>query len=354
MPDFSRLITALHYQEPDRVPLVEASVDFAIMSRFLGRPVTDNDLAGQVAFWSAAGYDYIPVTAGMMPPGGVNQYSQISRTIRDVVLRDTPDRDDEASWNLEQRAFILSEADFEAFPWEEAARVDLDRFDRTGSFLPPGMKIVVMSGKVFTLSWLLMGFENFCANTMANSRFVQRVVDQVGRIQLDALRQVGALPHVGAVWIVDDLAFGSGPILRPAAFRRFIFPWYEEMAAVCRAHGLYLFFHTDGILWDLMEDLIGLGIHALHPIDPTCMDIEKAKRRIGGRVCLFGNIANDLLAEGTSEEVADLVKKRLKVLAPGGGYCLGSGNSVPAWTRIENYRAMLDTALLYGRYPIRI
>jgi uroporphyrinogen decarboxylase len=354
MPDFNRLVTTLHHQEPDRVPLVEANVDYAIMSQFLGRPVTDDDLAGQVAFWTSAGYDYVPLTAGMMPPGGVNQYSQISRTIRDVVLWDTPDRDDEASWNLEQRAFILSEVDFEAFPWEEAARVDLRRFHRTGSLLPPGMKVVVMSGKVFTLGWLLMGFENFCASSVANPHFVQRVVNRVGQIQLDALRQVAALPYVGAVWIVDDLAFGSGPILRPAAFRRFIFPWYEELAAVCRAHSLYLFFHTDGVLWDLMEDLIGLGIQALHPIDPTCMDIEEAKGRIGGRVCLFGNIANDLLAEGTPEEVADLVKKRLATLAPGGGYGLGSGNSVPAWTRIENYRAMLNAALHYGRYPIRI
>jgi len=354
MPDFGRIITALHHQEPDRVPLVEATVDYAIMSQFLGRPVTDDDLPGQVAFWSAAGYDYVPVTAGMMPPGGVNQYSQISRTIRDVVLGDTPDRDDEAAWNLEQRAFILTEADSEAFPWKDAASVDTDRFRRTGSLLPSGMKVVVMSGKIFTLGWLLMGFENFCANSVANPRFVQRVVDQVGRIQVAALQEVASLPCVGAVWIVDDLAFGSGPILRPAAFRRFVFPWYEEIAAVCRAHGLYLFFHTDGVLWDLLKDLIELGIHALHPIDPTCMDIEEVKRRIGGRVCLFGNIANDLLAEGTPEEVAELVKQRLKALAPGGGYCLGSGNSVPAWARIENYRAMLDTALRYGRYPIQI
>jgi uroporphyrinogen decarboxylase len=57
---------------------------------------------------------------------------------------------------------------------------------------------------------------------------------------------------------------------------------------------------------------------------------------------------------GTVEEVVELTKRRLKELAPGGGYCLGAGNSVPNWAKFENYMAMRDTALKYGRYPIRI
>jgi uroporphyrinogen decarboxylase len=52
--------------------------------------------------------------------------------------------------------------------------------------------------------------------------------------------------------------------------------------------------------------------------------------------------------------VEALVKRRLKKIAPGGGYGLGSGNSVPDWARFENYMAMRETVLKYGGYPIRI
>ncbi len=90
------------------------------------------------------------------------------------------------------------------------------------------------------------------------------------------------------------------------------------------------------------------------PIDPTCMDIEEVKEKVGDRLCIIGNISNEILATGTPEEVAELTKKRIKALAPGGGYCLGSGNSVPDWAKIENYRAMIETGLKYGRYPIGI
>ena len=82
------------------------------------------------------------------------------------------------------------------------------------------------------------------------------------------------------------------------------------------------------------------------------MDIEEVKRKVGDRLCLVGNISNEILAEGTPEEVAALTRSRLKALGPGGGYCLGSGNSVPDWARFENYLAMRETTLRHGAYPI--
>ena len=107
-------------------------------------------------------------------------------------------------------------------------------------------------------------------------------------------------------------------------------------------------------LVDLMDDLLDIGIDALHPIDPTCLDINEVKARVGDRLCLFGNISNEILMKGTPEEVTELVKTRIREVAPGGGYCLGSGNSVPNWAKFENYMAMRDTVLQYGGYPINL
>lgn len=41
-------------------------------------------------------------------------------------------------------------------------------------------------------------------------------------------------------------------------------------------------------------------------------------------------------------------------VAPGGGYCVGSSNSVPEYVPAANYRAMIETVHKYGRYPICI
>jgi uroporphyrinogen decarboxylase len=351
-PDFNRIITTLHHQEPDRVPLAEVAIDYKIMSQFLGREVNDDDVAAQVEFWTRAGYDYTLLTVGLMRPGGVTQDSQISKVIQNSLTRQ--DESDEESWNVWKKARIHTPADLESFPWEKASRLDFNKFHEVQAHLPEGMKIIATSGKIFTLTWMLMGFENFGVNLKLDPGFAGEVINRVANIQLEGLRKVVNLPNVAAVWAVDDIAFGTGPIIHPRELRKYIFPWYEEFGKICHDNGVYFFFHTDGIVWDFVEDLIAIGVAALHPVDPTCMDITALKEKVKGRLALIGNISNQLLEEGTPDEVAALTKQRLREVAPGGGYCLGAGNSVPDWAKIDNYKAMISTALQYGWYPIDI
>jgi uroporphyrinogen decarboxylase len=105
-PDFERIRKTTRFEEPDRVPLAEILIDYSIQGRFLGRSVTADDLESQVEFWSKAGYDYIPLTVGMMQPGKVTKESKISKVIREVMLADSADADKEESWNLELTSFI--------------------------------------------------------------------------------------------------------------------------------------------------------------------------------------------------------------------------------------------------------
>jgi len=42
------------------------------------------------------------------------------------------------------------------------------------------------------------------------------------------------------------------------------------------------------------------------------------------------------------EEVKRRTRQILEHCAPGGGYCMGTGNSVANYVKIENYYAMLD------------
>ncbi|MBC8234923.1 hypothetical protein H8E77_35710 [bacterium] len=70
---------------------------------------------------------------------------------------------------------------------------------------------------------------------------------------------------------------------------------------------------------------------------------------------MAGNINLDYtLTLGTPEEVEAEVKDRLRKIAPGGGYCLGSSNSVPEYVPFENYMTMRETVLQYGQYPISV
>ncbi len=353
-PDFERLRKAVRHEEPDRVPLLECLVEYPIQSQFLGREVLAGDLESQVEFWYKAGYDTIPITVSMMAFGKVTEESAISKVIKKVVLADSPDAEKETAWSLEYASFINDRADFDNFPWEELKKIDLSNLYRVKDLLPQGMKVIAVSGKIFTLTWMLMGFNNFCLKLIIEEQLVADIFRQVSEIQLMLLDKIFELPYVKAVWLIDDLAFGTGPIISPQAFRDHVFPWYREIGKRCHENDVLLMQHSDGDLTMLMEDIIDIGTDLLHPIDTTCMDIVKVKKVYGDRICLAGNLANELLRSGTPAEIESQVKYLIENLAPGGGYCLAAGNSVPEWARFENYLAMLEAAFKYGKYPIHL
>jgi uroporphyrinogen decarboxylase len=112
--------------------------------------------------------------------------------------------------------------------------------------------------------------------------------------------------------------------------------------------------HSDGDLSRLMDDLIAIGLDAIQPIDPSCMNMAEVKRRWGERIGLIGNVSNELLRSGSTSQIEARVKELLRDAAPGGGFALGSGNSVPNWAKYENYLAMRDACLKHGTYPISI
>ena len=48
------------------------------------------------------------------------------------------------------------------------------------------------------------------------------------------------------------------------------------------------------------------------------------------------------------------MKERIRTVGPGGGYCLGSSNSVTSYVPLENFNAMRQAAFQYGAYPLSV
>jgi uroporphyrinogen decarboxylase len=352
-PNWDRIRKTVQHKEPDRVPLLEALVEYPVQSRFLGKEVTADDVKSQCDFYFNAGYDSVPITVSAMAFGKVDEASPISKVIRDKMIKDDADKQDMTKWSLEYSSFINDRNDLENFPWEELEKPELLKsLEEVEKFLPDGMKVIANSGKVFTLTWMLMGFNNFVTKLIMDEQFVSDVFTKVAHVQLNLLEKIFDMPHVGAVWIVDDLAFGNGPIISPEHYRQFVFPWYKEIAKRCHDNNVLLFQHSDGDLNPLMEDIIDIGTDLVHPIDPTCMSVGDTVAQYGDKLAFAGNVANELLRSGTTEEVEDRVKYLIKTAAPGGGYCLAAGNSVTEWAQFNNFIAMLKAAEKYGHYPI--
>ena len=348
-PDYTRLLTTIRHQEPDRVPLAELSVDNPIKEQFLGRPV--QDLRDEVEFWAAAGYDYLYLRPN---------YEYLGAPA--AVATGTP-----KSWQAtaaEQEAETISTtrlgpvqtlADMDTYPWPDPQTVDCANLEKVAGLLPAGMGVISGVGGIFTRTWMILGYEHFCYSLADDPELVARVFERVGRTQCEVLCRVIKMPGVFAIWYGDDLAYTEGLMASTRVLRKHLFPWVEELASIAHEAGMPFIMHSDGKLWQVVDDLVALGLDALHPIEPKAMDINAVKQRYGDRLALFGNI--DLgytLTRGTPEEVRAEVRQRIRDLAPGGGYAVGSSNSVTRYVPLENFNAMREATFEYGRYPIRL
>lgn len=331
--DFTRCREAVLRQgEPDRVPWMDGISDVH-KTRVLGRP--PRGVADEIAFAQAIGFDYIVVTSGLTT----------SDEMTDAMTTKQDDRCDTVSrrWANEGKGVIGSHAAFDTFAWPDPDAMDLSAYDEADRLLPPEMRVFAHVGKVFNAVWWLMGLETFCISLKEDPSLMARVFEKVHAIQGRVIERILEHKSVGMLWHADDLGYKTGLMVSPTIIRTHVFPFYKRMNKLCHDRGIPCVFHSDGDINSVVEDIIDAGFDALNPLEPPCMDIVALKKRVAGRLTLIGNI--DLtytLTLGTPAEVDAEVKERIRVLAPGGGYCLSSANSIPDYVPFENLMAMRD------------
>jgi uroporphyrinogen decarboxylase len=199
-------------------------------------------------------------------------------------------------------------------------------------------------------TYLSMGQEFFSLALYDEPDLVDEVLFRYTSWSTAVMKRVCAMGF-DLVWTADDIAFKNGLLLSPKMFRERILPHVRKVA---ESISIPWIFHSDGNLTAVLDDLVGLGIAGLHPVEPAAMDIRALKRRYGNRLCLIGNVDVHTLGAGTPAQVEAEVVGLLRDVAPGGGYMLSSGNSLASYCRIGNIRAMVDTIERFGRYPIDV
>ena len=77
-------------------------------------------------------------------------------------------------------------------------------------------------------------------------------------------------------------------------------------------------YHTDGVVYPIIPDLIEIGLDVLNPIQPMAMDPVKLKNEYGKNLCFWGSLdIQQTLPFGTPEQVKAEVITRLKTIGRG-------------------------------------
>lgn len=340
-PDYRLLETALGRGTPERVPAFEFFSDGGVQDGAIGDVAAEprlpygerEDFNAYIRRQYLLGYDCLTpwVTFHF---GGMGRHYTVDS---EGHSRDFLTQED---------AMIVDRASFERFPWPEVGSLDLGSLEYLAQHLPEGMKLVASIGSGL-LEWgmWLMGAERFCLMLYDDPELVDELLDAINVRQVAAARAAASHPDVMAVIIGDDLGFKTQTFLPPAALRRFIFPGHRRIADAVHSFGKKYILHACGNIENVMPDLIEtVGIDARHSFEDQIVPVTEAKRQWGDRVAIVGGVDIHKLATLEPEELRKYVRGVLEACTPGGGYVLGSGNSIPNYIPPVNLRVMLEEA----------
>ena len=341
-PDFSRLLKVLKRTgKPDRVPFYELFSN--IHEAVVGERVKRSDCKDETeylyklrAFYNTKlGYDYLEVFSPYYFPSAAHKKSDIGRNF--VQAGDS---------------MVSTWEQFDKYPWPDFNAIKWDDFERARDYLPQGMKCIAMSpgGIEEAVILNIMGYEQVCAAMYENPDLLKAVFDRVGAAMEYLFKGYVSYDFVGAVIISDDLGFKTQTMLPPAAIREYVFPWYIRLIRIAHDAGKPVILHSCGNLKEIYEDLIAMGIDAKHSYEDVILPVWEFKKIYGNRITALGGFDVDKICRMSEAEVRRHARFILDNAARGGGYAMGTGNSVANYINIQNFLAMLEETFNYGKY----
>jgi len=272
--------------------------------------------------------------------------------------------------------------DLTKFPLFEKKRIamkDVEAFDWPDGGLPwriEGLKEIAMAaheqGKVtfcrgccagvFEMALRLRGYEGFFPDMIKRPDVAQRILDKVTEHKLAfwdlMLGEMGE--YVDIIGEADDIGTQSSYLCSPDMYREMIKPCHKEIFDLVRSHAkrlnkkIYIFFHSDGVNREILDDFVELGIDIFNPLQFTCpgMDTADIKKTYCDVMTFWGGLIDTqkVLPFGTTDEVREQTKRQIDILAPGGGFVACTVHNIQHEVPPENIMAMWETLREHGVY----
>ena len=382
MTSKERLMTAFRRKQPDHVP---ACPDISVMvpAKLTGRPFYELFLDGREHNgWTSATYAEAYVDAvrhfgidGWYIYGGLKEIrpqgapefvdtfidlgdrkrvERTCRTTKGVLTEKEIYFSDEPPWREEKPVKNLGE-DFERlklwmgtgnWKWESVYK-DRDRIGDLGVYV--GMIPVFQD---WWFNYRNGGFEQCFQDFMDEPDFM----DEVHEFWMQwALAYVHAMVAAKPDEIMLGGSSASLSVSSPSIFRKYELPFIKHASKICKEGGIISHLHICGRSWKLVKIVASeTDVDVMEPMEEPPggdVDIAEAKRRVGNKLCIKGNINTfGFMLNATPAQVEEKCKRLIDAAAAGGGFVLSTGDQCGRDTPHANLFKMVEVAKTYGRY----
>lgn len=368
-----RVITTLEHKEPDRIP-------FDLGSTF----VTGITKGAYVNLASALGEDAGQVelcdTLQQLAVVKENILEKLGIDIRGLIpniVRKNPPLEQHGdcrifidewavSWRMPKGSLYfdmlksplagnISEKDIDNVPWPDPSDAAIwERLEEKGrQYYDQGYAVILenLCAGIFEMSCRVRGTEQFLMDLAMNPSLACRLMDKFVELKLEfyeaASKRLGR--YVQFVREGDDIAGQESLLISPQMYRELIKPRHKRLFQAQRKlfpAPFYIFFHSDGAIYDIVPDFIEVGVEVLNPVQLTAkgMEARRLKEQYGKDLSFWGGGVDtqNVLPNGGPEEVKANVKERIEQFSPGGGFVFGAVHNIQDDVPAKNILSMIE------------
>jgi uroporphyrinogen decarboxylase len=198
---------------------------------------------------------------------------------------------------------------------------------------------------IFECAWALRGYEQLLIDMLTDPGRANCVLDFPFRYHKAVTERLVRM-GVDMIWLGDDVGGQTSMLMSPKMWRTYLKPRMAELISSLHAINPHvkIAYHTDGVVYPIIPELIEIGVDVLNPIQPMAMDPIKLKNDHGEVLCFWGSMdIQQTLPYGTPDEVRDEVLLRLRTIGRNGGLLIGPTHNLQLDTPLENFWAMVHT-----------
>ena len=200
----------------------------------------------------------------------------------------------------------------------------------------------VLSG--FSIISSLRGFENVMEDFYVEPENLSRLCDIVFHFEKEVIRQAAKHGFSG-VGLADDWGTQTALFINPAMWREVFKPRYQEQIDLAHSLGLQVYMHSCGYIYDIIGDLVEIGLDILNPGQPDINDVERMGESFAGKICFACPPSYQTTAiSGSDEAIVRQIEGYRKHLSKNGGLI----GIIPEDSRSlgiteGNFRTMVET-----------
>lgn len=147
----------------------------------------------------------------------------------------------------------------------------------------------VFVGHMYESAWQVRGYEPFLMDLLTQREWAELLLDRF-RENNTCVAVAAAKAGYDCIGTGDDVANQNALMFQPDLWREVMKPRWAKVIAAARAikPEIHVWYHSDGNIWDILDDLVEIGITILNPVQPECMDPAAIRKRFGKRLAFDG------------------------------------------------------------------